>query len=508
MTTMNSMDWLAHHARTRPNKLAIRDLMDGRDLTYAEINERTNRLASALARDFGVKPRDRVGVVSKNVSNIFEVQFACWKLGATFVPLNWRLAVPELAYIVGDCAPVVVFHGVEFADAVAQLGVNQRVAWDADASGRDAYEELLRSSDTEYPANDNTLDTVLTIMYTSGTTGHPKGVIITHGMTLWNVVNQTEPFRTGPTMVNIVVLPLFHTGGLNCFANPAFHYGGTNVMTGASFDPAFCLKVLSDPAVGVTHIQMVPANYLFMSQQPAFDTSTFPHIVAAGVGGASPSNTLLDAWISKGVRLQQAFGMTETGSMVMALPPEDCSRKIGSCGLSFIHNQLRIVDPDGNDVARGEAGELWAKGPNMTPGYWNLPEVSASSITDGWLHTGDALRQDEDGYFYVVDRIKDIYISGGENVSPAEIENVLYQLPSIAECAVIGVPDERWQEVGHAFIALKPGAALDEQTVASHCVKNLAKFKVPKYVTFVDALPHNATGKILKRELRGLHPGA
>ena len=230
--------------------------------------------------------------------------------------------------------------------------------------------------------------------------------------------------------------------------------------------------------------------------------------MAAGVGGASPSNTLLDAWISKGVRLQQAFGMTETGSMVMALPPEDCSRKIGSCGLSFIHNQLRIVDPDGNDVPRGEAGELWAKGPNMTPGYWNLPEVSASSITDGWLHTGDALRQDEDGYFYVVDRIKDIYISGGENVSPAEIENVLYQLPSIAECAVIGVPDERWQEVGHAFIALKPGAALDEQTVASHCVKNLAKFKVPKYVTFVDALPHNATGKILKRELRGLHPGA
>ena len=499
MTT--SSDWLRHHAAVRPAKTAVIDLSAGRSFTYAEMNDRTERLASVLATKFGVGRSDRVSVLSKNTTNIFEAQFACWKLGAVFVPLNWRLAVPELAYIVGDCTPTVLLHGVEFAEQADQLSIPYRVAWEAGEDGHDAYESLLAAaSDAVRPAEENMLDTVLTIMYTSGTTGNPKGVIITHGMTLWNVVNQTELFRTGSTMVNLVVLPLFHTGGLNCFANPAFHYGGANVVMKA-FDPALGLRLLSDTDLGITHLQSVPANYLFMSQQPEFADATFSTIVAAGVGGSPAPHALLDTWINKGVHLQQAFGMTETGSMVMALPREDARHKLGSTGVPFLHNSVRLVGPDGNDVAPGEVGELWVKGPNITPGYWKLPDVTAASLTDGWLHTGDALRQDDEGYFYVVDRLKDIYISGGENVSPAEVENVLYQLDAISECAVVGVPDDRWQEVGRAYIALRPGAELNEEEIVAHCTRNLAKFKVPKSIVFLDQLPHNATGKIIKRAL-------
>ena len=502
MNDTASLDWLAHHARVRPAKSAVIDLGSGRRLTYAEIESRTSRLATALARDFEVGPGDRVTVLSKNISNMFEVQFACWKLGAIFVPVNWRLTVPELKYIVDDCAPRVILSGDEFAGQVAALAqVPHRVLWADRVGDDDQYENLLASvTAIDYSAHDNTLDTVLSIMYTSGTTGSPKGVIITHGMTVWNVLNQTELFRTGSTMVNLVVLPLFHTGGMNCFANPAFHYGGTNVVMGA-FNAEFALELLTDPAIGISHLQSVPANYLFMSQTAGFADATFPTIVAAGVGGSPAPHALLDAWIDKGVHLQQAFGMTETGSMVMALPREDARRKIGSSGLPFLHNQVRVVDPGGAEVARGEVGELWMKGPNMTPGYWNLPAATAAAVTDGWLHSGDAVRQDDEGYFYVVDRLKDIYISGGENVSPAEVENVIHQITAVAEVAVIGVPHERWQEVGRAFIVRRPETSLTEQDVLEHCSSRLAKFKIPASVVFMDQLPHNATGKILKREL-------
>jgi fatty-acyl-CoA synthase len=211
---------------------------------------------------------------------------------------------------------------------------------------------------------------------------------------------------------------------------------------------------------------------------------------------------LIERWHDKGVLLQQAMGMTETGSMVMALPQVDSRRKVGSAGLPFLHNRCRVVDGSGNDVAVGEVGELWMKGPNMTPGYWNRPDETAAAYSDGWFRSGDAVRQDDEGYFYIVDRWKDMFISGGENIYPAEIENVIYQLSGVAEVAVIGVPDDRWQEVGRAFVVLHKGADLSGDAIIAHCVENLAKFKVPKSIVAVDELPRNATGKILKRELR------
>jgi fatty-acyl-CoA synthase len=503
MTT--SYDWIAHHGSSRPNRVAMVDVRSGRRSTYREMDERVDRLCAVLHTDFGVGAGARVAVLAQNTTEIFEVQFACWRLGAIFVPLNWRLAPAELDYIVGDCTPRVLVHDAGFAEVATGVadrgGISGRIAWGGSAEGAAQYEDALRSASGDFPRSTNTFETVLTVMYTSGTTGRPKGAIITQGMTFWNVVNQVEFFSTGPEMVNLVVLPLFHTGGLNVFANPAFHFGGTNVVL-HSFVPEESLRVLTDPAIGITHFLGVPANWLFMSQLPAFRDATFPTLVSVGVGGSPTPVDLIRIWAEKGLLLQQAFGMTETSPMVMSLSKDDAMTKIGSAGLPALHTECRVVDENGNDVERGQIGELWVRGPNVTPGYWNRPEATAESITDGWLHTGDATRQDDEGYYYVVDRWKDMYISGGENVYPAEIEDVIFRLPGIVEAAVIGVSDERWVEVGKAVIVRQEGAALDESQVLRHCAQNLAKFKVPKSVEFVDALPRNATGKVLKRELR------
>jgi fatty-acyl-CoA synthase len=239
-----------------------------------------------------------------------------------------------------------------------------------------------------------------------------------------------------------------------------------------------------------------------MLQHERFAEADLSRLQVAGVGGAPMPVPLLEAWLSRGVALIQGYGMTETSPAVLALDRRDAARKIGAAGLPVLHTEVRIVDELGADVPAGEMGELWVRGPNITPGYWNRPDANASSFTDGWLHTGDAARVDEEGFYYIVDRTKDMYISGGENVYPAEVESVLYQLPELAEAAVIGIPDERWGEVGMAIVVVKPGMALSAEQVIDHCRENLARFKLPRTVTFIEALPRNATGKVHKPTLR------
>jgi len=510
-----SFDWLAHHAKVRPDKEAVIDLGTKRRFTWAEVNDRTSRLAAAFASEFRIRDGDRVAVLAHNNSNLFEVQFACWKLGAIMVPLNWRLAVPELEFIVGDADPAVMIHDDPLADVAQKVaktcGIDHLVNWDgpsADEAARVAdYEDLILSIEPM----DNPIswfhDQPVTIMYTSGTTGRPKGAIITQGMVLWNVVNSTSFFKLGVDMTNLAFLPLFHTGGLNCFANPAYHYGGRNIIM-RDFEPSLALEYLTNPDHGVTHLLGVPANFLFMSQDPAFETATFPTVEICGVGGSPTPEPLIRTWTAKGLPLQQGFGMTETSPMVLALTPESAVTKIGAAGQPAMHTEVRLVDENGVDIDEsGVTGELWVRGPNVTPGYWNRPDATAAAITDGWLHTGDAARRDDDGYYYIIDRWKDMYISGGENVYPAEVESVLYQLPEIAEVSVIGVPDDKWVEVGRACVVLKEGRELTEQAIIAHCRANLARFKVPRSVVFLDEIPHNATGKVLKRELRRLHGG-
>ncbi|HEX6548890.1 MAG TPA: long-chain fatty acid--CoA ligase [Candidatus Dormibacteraeota bacterium] len=489
-------DWIAHHARRTPGNLAAIDVDSGRRLTYAELDDRVSRLASHLG-SVGVERGDRVAVLAPNSTDVFEIQFACWRLGALLNPLNWRLAPPELEFIAGDSEPKVLIHDREQAALAASLP-GLKIERGGDDS---AYERgIAAASRLERVATPN-LDDVLCLLYTAGTTGRPKGALVTYGMTFWNAVNIGMAVELTSSSTALTVLPTFHTGGLNLYANPTFHLGGTVVVM-RTFDPGQCLALLSDPELGVTHFFGVPANYLFLAEHPDFERADLSRLVATGLGGAPAPLSLLETWARRGCPLMQGYGMTETSPSAIVIGADQVIAKQGSCGLPVLHTEVRIVDGEGRDVATGEVGELWVRGPNVTPGYWRRPDASAESFTDSWLHTGDAARQDEDGYFYIVDRWKDMYISGGENVYPAEVENAIYALAGVSEAAVVGVPDERWGEVGCAFVVLRPGAELTEAEVIEHCRERLARYKVPKSVVFRDQpLPRNAAGKVLKREL-------
>jgi fatty-acyl-CoA synthase len=436
-----------------------------------------------------------------NTTDTLEVQFACFRIGAVFLPLNTRLTVPELQYIVGDASPKLMIHDTDLAEVALTVAKLCNVSSALLLGPGGSYEAAIAASKPLDVAETVTLDDISTIMYTSGTTGQPKGAIITHGMTFWNCVNLGGPAYISPSSVLLTVLPLFHTGGLNCYTNPVLHAGGT-VLIMRAFDPGTALQLISDASVGINQFFGVPAIYQFMSQHPSFATADFSRLVIGGVGGAPMPVPLLKIWEARGVALQQGYGMTETSPAVLTLDKEDAARKAGSSGKPVLHTEVRIVRPDGTDAEVGELGELWVRGPNVTPGYWNRPDANASSFTDGWLHTGDATRIDEEGFYYIVDRWKDMYISGGENVYPAEVESVLHQLTAIAEAAVIGIPSEQWGEVGMAIVAIKPGHTLGAEEIHTHCHANLARFKCPRLIEFVDALPRNATGKIHKPTLR------
>ncbi len=502
MAAPRHYDWIRHHARRTPGKLATIDLASGRRLTYSDFDERIGKLCSYFATSCDVKRGDRVAVLAQNTSDIFEIQFAAARLGAVFVPLNWRLTVPELRFILDDATPVLLIHDGEFVEVAATLARLCHLARLCARGGDDSpYERAIaQASAVAEPAVLNH-DDLSTIMYTSGTTGSPKGAMITHGMTFWNAVNIGIPHQVTAQAVMLTVLPLFHTGGLNCYANPVFHVGGT-VLVMRSFDPGEALRLIGDSALGITHFFGVPANYQFMAQHPGFAETDFSRLVMAGIGGAPTPVALLETYHARGVALAQGYGMTETSPAVLVLDPADAVHRAGSAGKPVLHGEIRIVREDGSDAPVNEVGEVWVKGAHITPGYWNRPEANRAAFTDGWLHTGDAAYVDGDGFYFIVDRWKDMYISGGENVYPAEVENVLYQLPAVAEAAVIGVADDTWGEVGRAIVVLKPGQDLSASEIMQHCQANLARYKTPRSVVFTDMLPRNATGKVHKPTLR------
>jgi fatty-acyl-CoA synthase len=495
-------DCIAYHALRRPHAVAAIDLATERRHTYRTFDDRISRLATAMRDEYGVGRGDRVAVFAPNTTDTFEVQFACARLGAILVPLNWRLAQPELQAILGDCAPVLLVYDLDFAERAEELVQACDVPHRCMRGPFDSpYEHAATQPHRLEQPELVTLDDVSTILYTSGTTGLPKGAIITHGMNVWNTVNSTGPALLSPSSVFLGLLPLFHTGGLNVFANPLFYTGGT-VMIARSFDPGEALHLIGDPSQRISHLFGVPASYQFMAQHPSFRATDLTRLVFAGIGGAPTPDATLETWKEQGAILQQGYGMTETGPLVLLQERDDAVHKPGSAGTPVLHTEVRVVRADGSDAATGEIGELWVKGPNITPGYWNQPEVTRAAFTDYWLHTGDAAILDEDGCYTIVDRWKDMYISGGENVYPAEVENVLYQVDGIAEAAVIGMPDARWGEVGCAIVVVKPGHTLTETALLTHCAGNLARYKLPHSVVFTDVLPRNATGKVHKPTLR------
>jgi fatty-acyl-CoA synthase len=502
---MIHFDWIKRHAERTPGKLALVDAHTGRTFTYAQFNERANRLASFLHQTLGIEAGDRVSILAKNSSDYYEVLFGCGKTGAILNTLNWRLAVPELNYIINDCSPRVLIYEPEFSDAARALqegaDVDFRVelgeptpqeAW--------AYEAAIQSGSPQgVDADDLTYTDTWAILYTSGTTGRPKGAQVTYGNFFYNAIGIGQAIDLTSKDVNLNVLPTFHAGGLGLYACPTFHAGGTVVVM-RSFDPGEFLRLIGEWQV--TALLLVPSIYLMLAQVLEFAEADLSSVRHWGSGGSALPPALVEQYAEKGIVIQQGFGMTETGPTVFLIDRESALRKAGSVGKPVLHTDVVIMDEACNRLGPNEVGELCIRGGNVTTGYWNRPEATAEAIVDGWLHSGDAAMVDEEGYYYIVDRWKDMFISGGENVYPAEVENVIYAHPAVAEVAVIGEPHPQWQEVGRAVVVVKEDHTLSEAEVIGFCRGRLAKFKIPKSVTFVDKLPRTAAGKVLKRELR------
>jgi fatty-acyl-CoA synthase len=501
---MNVGEWPTRWAERYPEKPCIK--YGGLLLSKGEFNLRVNRAAHAL-QEMGVRKGTRVAALLANSNVFLETFFALNKLGGIMVPLNFRLTPPELEYILKDSEPVALVYSPEFAESTETLrnvapSLEHYIRELEGGSGEDPlYEEWIaeRSEEEPVPDSEVTLDDIQMIMYTSGTTGKPKGAAIQHGNTQWNAINSINLYALDISDVTNVCAPLFHIGALGVSALTALYMGAT-VVVQRFFNPVETLQLAEEERV--TFMFGIPIMFLLMTQVPEFETADLSSIRFFIAGGSPCPRPLIETWLERGITFNQAYGMTETAPAITALREEDALRKLGSCGKPVFHTDVRIVDMEGNGLPRNEMGEVWVKGPNVIREYWRLPEATAESITDGWLHTGDMGYIDDEGYLYLVDRRKDMYISGGENVYPAEVEDVLMASDKVADAGVIGIPDEKWGEVGLAVIVPAPAAEVTEEEIIEHCRGRLAKYKIPKSVVFVETLPRTVTGKMLKKELR------
>lgn len=486
------IDSVRTHAVAMPNRLAVGCAESGRRWTWAELDADIDRVAAWLAERLGPASGARVATLARNHPLMLVLQLACMRAGAVFVPYNWRLASAEIAALMQDAGPLLFFRDTEFTVPVTTA--EQLLLADLDALGNPG---------TSAPANARRgWQEPTTLLYTSGTSGRPKGVMVSEENAYWGPANFINGSLVSYDSVFLCDMPLFHTAGLFAAARVPILAGGS-VWISAGFDPAKTIQRIADPELGITHYFSVPQMATTLWQHPDFAPEKFHGLKMYVTGGAPNPKAQVERFARAGIRFSDGFGMSETCSN-FAMPVLDVERlidKAGSCGLPLLAVQTRIVDDEGIDVAQGETGELWIKGPSVTRGYWNQPELTAKAFHDGWFKTGDAAMQDADGFYYLVDRKKDMYISGGENVYPAEVEAVLAELPEIAEAAVIGVPDERWGEVGRAFIIPRAGAVLTEEQVIAHCRERLARFKVPVRVIIADAIPRTASGKVQKHLL-------
>jgi len=507
MQTPGIGSWLGKRALLTPGKEAV---VDGeKRLDYRELNNRVNHLANGLL-DLGLQGGDRVAILSYNRVEFLETIMAAAKLGLILVPLNWRLTATELAFIVKDSGASTLLFDADFAAAATTLREQTAlkrslVFGDRQLGNTVAYEDLLSKQTAREPQPNviPDLNTPHIIMYTAGTTGQPKGAILSQGASFWNVLNLNLPLDFTSNDRNLVVLPMFHIGGIGLFTLPMIYHGGTVIIQRA-FDPVQTLTLLE--AENITLFFGVPAIFLALIQHPQFNATAFKNVRVVMSGGAPLPVSLVQQYHDAGIVLQQGFGMSEAAPSIATLERDLALSKAGSIGKAVFHLDARIVDDQMSELPAGEVGELVIRGPNLLQGYWNRPEATQEAFSGGWFHTGDLALMDSDGCLYIVERKKDMFISGGENVYPAEVENVIYELPQIAEAAVIGIRDEKWGEVGRAIVALKAGHRLTDEALIAHLQGRLAKYKIPKSVVFVAQLPRNAAGKVLKNVLRKEHP--
>ncbi|MFJ1874403.1 o-succinylbenzoate--CoA ligase [Streptomyces chartreusis] len=486
--------WPARRARKTPHRTAL--IHGGTPTSYAALHERTTRLAHAL-RERGVRRGDRVAYLGPNHPSYLETLFAAGMLGAVFVPLNTRLAGPEIAYQLADSGAKALLHAPSHAGLVAGLPGHTDVRTYLETGPE--YEAVLASSSDEPIDAPVTPDDTCIIMYTSGTTGRPKGAMLTHGNITWNALNVLVDTDLIADERALVSAPLFHTAGLNMLTLPVLLKGGTCVLVEA-FDPDATFDLIARHRI--TFMFGVPTMFDQLSRHPRWPAADLSSLRILTCGGSPVPTPLIAAYQERGLTFLQGYGMTEAAPGTLFLDAEHAITKAGSAGVPHFFSDVRVVRPDLTPVDTDEPGEIVVRGPHVMPGYWGLPDETAASFADGWFRSGDAARVDEDGYVFVVDRIKDMIISGGENIYPAEIEDVLLTHPGIAECAVIGVADDKWGEVPRAVVVPREGAALDPDEVLASLSGRLAKYKIPKSLVLADELPRTASGKLLKSRVR------
>ena len=504
---INTGNLLTKRAEMHPHKEAFVDVQKEKRRTYRQYNANTNRVANALKAK-GINKGDRVALMMMNGAEYMESFFAIAKIGAICVPLNWRLVADELTFILKDSGARLLVYGDDIKAMVADIHARGGTATDIEhwvhfGGGENTdefssdFDEMKQNSNEDEPALEAFEDDPLFIMYTSGTTGLPKGAVHTHNTVNWAIINMdaTCEFRQDDRF--FAPLPFFHVGALM----PAIMsvYTGITIVTLKSFDPSLAWKTIESERV--TNSLMVPAVMMFMLQVPEKDTCDYSLFRWANIAGAPVPVSLLEACKKIGIRLEQLYGLTEACGPGCQLIGDDVASKPGSAGKGFLFIEVKVVDAEGNDLPANEPGELILSGKNVMIGYWNRPTETEQTLRNGWLHTGDVATMDEDGFIYIVDRIKDMIISGGENIYPAEIEKVIAGMPEVNNAAVIGIPDPKWGEVPMAVVV--PGSPeLDEKAVIEYCRGRIANYKIPKAVTFVDELPMTPTGKVQKRVLK------
>ncbi|MGO4235862.1 o-succinylbenzoate--CoA ligase [Pseudarthrobacter sp. YAF2] len=502
--------------RRRPKSRSKVALISGNQVrTYEQLDDRSAKLANAL-RDCGVGKGNSVAYLGENHPAFLEVLFACGLLGATFVPLNTRLAPPELQFQIQDCGAVALIHAGSLerlaSAAVQGTQVSIRVVVD-DTTGHPSrpvgngstvhvadFEQLLGSASNHHVDEKVGLDDPAMILYTSGTTGRPKGALLTHGNIAWNCFNVIVDFDFSSSDVALMISPLFHVASLAMGVLPTLLKGGTVVLE-TKFDPARTLGLIREHRV--TTLSGVPTTFQMICEHPDWDTADLSSLNKLTCGGSAVPKRVLEAYEQRGLRFSNGYGMTETAAGVTTLPADRSRDKMGSSGLPHFFTSVRIAEGSGTSVPTGTVGEIQIKGPNVIRRYWERPDASVDSYTvDGWFKSGDIGFADEEGFVFVSDRLKDMIISGGENIYPAEVEQIINELPEVYSVAVIGIPDQKWGEVPRAVIVLRSGSNLSEEEIQAHLDGRLARYKIPKSIVFVDEMPRTASGKILKSDLR------
>jgi fatty-acyl-CoA synthase len=497
-------DWIGRWGRSFPEKEALVDVIENRRYTYGQLAEDVNRMANFLRIELAIGRGDRVTCLSYNRAEYIKLFLALSRLGAIMVPLNFRLATAEFIYFLEDATPKAIFFDKAHQDQVEgfkrKVDLKHYVCFDDVETVGQALPKALQSLSTDQPSEvEIEPDAPQLIIYTSGTTGLPKGVILTHGMLTWNAINTNLGWDLRSEDKTILHAAMFYTAGWNVFTLPLFYCRGVNILI-KSFDADLILDLIERE--GVTVFFGVPTMFQMLIESPKFSSTDFSKVRFMVSGGAPLPQDILEIFKSqKAIRIWEGYGLTEAGPNNFI-----ANGKLGTVGHPMPHVDVKIVAPDGNELAAGEEGEIFLRGPHICAGYWNKPEASDEVFSEGWFKTGDFGRMDADGHFSIVGRLKDMIISGGANIYPAEIERAIETHSAVAGVAVIGVPDAKWGEVGKAIVELHPGSALSFEELRDFLRERLGKFKIPKYMAVVNELPRTAaSGKVQKFILKDKH---